>query len=201
MSAVFSSCRRYRYVLERRWSDTPALAIIGHNPSKAGQVACPRCGEVFVPYEGFAQSCPVCEHGWDRPGTGEDEVLDPTVRKCMAWARRDGFGGLVMLNLCAAIGTDSDSLTLMTDHVGQETDEYLVHHAREAGRVVAAWGQLAAKSRNQIVRGRPLKVLATLAQFVDLYAFRLSMDGTPWHPLYLPNRTTSFLWRERSAAR
>lgn len=83
VSAIFSPCRRYRYVLEKRWSDTPTLAVIGHNPSTAGQILCPGCGRRFGPSIGLEQKFPTCRDEWDRPGDGSDELLDPTARKCM----------------------------------------------------------------------------------------------------------------------
>lgn len=198
MTAIFSPCRRYRYVLTKRWLFSgPLLVVIGHNPSTAGQIRCPRCQDQFVPYEGLEQACPKCEHGWTRPGDGGDELLDPTVAKVEKWARRDGFSGWVMLNLCARIGTDPNSLTLVEDPVGPDNDAFLLQQAAGAGRVVAAWGGLAANSRNQRIRERPLQVVKMLAPLAELHAFRLGVDGTPYHPLYLPLSTTSFLWRER----
>lgn len=197
MSATFSPCGRYRYNFVKRWRPGPLMVVVGHNPSRAGQVKCPACTNVIVPRPGAQLRCLDCGNQWTPPGDGSDEIQDPTVLKCSMWARRDGFAGLMMLNLCAAISTDPDGLTLMEDPVGPETDDHLLRHVPEAGRVVAAWGGLAAKSRSQLVRGRPVQVLRKLAPLVDLWAFRLSVDRTPWHPLYLPNKTEAFLWRER----
>jgi hypothetical protein len=33
--AIFSDCKKYRYVLWRRWDEKPMVALIGLNPSKA----------------------------------------------------------------------------------------------------------------------------------------------------------------------
>lgn len=199
MSATFSECRTYRYDFIKRWSTAPLLMVVGHNPSIAGQVKCPRCGVPAVP--GLLTAVcgqALCGYGWTRPGDGSDELDDPTVRKCALWARRDGFGGLVMANACAAIGTEPKTLDQMADPVGPLNDVLLLAHARCAGSVLIAWGQLAKRSPNPSVRARPDAVLRLLGPEADLYVVKLSKDGTPWHPLYLPNATTLQLWRKRT---
>lgn len=160
--ARFSECRRYRYVLGRRWADGPSLVVVGHNPS-----------------------------------TADETTDDRTISKCVGFAKRDGFGSLVMLNLCAWRDTDPNGLTLLTDPVGPENDTALMTYADVAGRIVAAWGVLHVKSKSQVVRERSLKVLRMLTQVADVYAFRLTKDRHPEHPLYLPGNVAPVLYRAR----
>lgn len=164
--ARFSECRRYRYVLGRRWAEGPSFMVVGHNPSTADEVA-----------------------------------DDRTISKCMGFARREGFGSLLMLNLCAWRDTDPNGLTHLEDPVGPENDTTLMTYADVAGVVVAAWGALHAESRAQLVRERPPKVLHLLTRVADVYAFRLTKERHPQHPLYLPNTTVPVLYRARQVAR
>lgn len=162
--ARLSECRRYRYVLGRKWADGPALVVIGHNPS-----------------------------------TADETQDDPTIRRCIGFAQRDGFGSLLMLNLCAWRDTDPNGLTLLDDPVGPENDAFLMEHAQRAGRVVAAWGALHCKSKSQKVRERPLAVLRMLERVADVYAFRLTKLGKlPEHPLYLPGNVAPVLYRQKA---
>jgi hypothetical protein len=90
-SAVFSTCRRYRYVLRRIWDrSTPPAMFVGLNPSTA------------------------------------DEVKDdPTVRRCIGYAKRWGFGGLIMTNIFAFRSTDPNALVELDDPVGPRNDAWL----------------------------------------------------------------------------
>lgn len=37
-SAIFSNCRRFRFLLSRKWNNKPNLLFIGHNPSTADEI-------------------------------------------------------------------------------------------------------------------------------------------------------------------
>ncbi|NTX08277.1 DUF1643 domain-containing protein [Myxococcus sp. CA040A] len=173
--AVLSEDRCYRYVLGRRWSDAPALVIIGHNPS-----------------------------------TADEKLDDNTIRKEVGFAKRWGFGALVKGNLCAWRATDPDALTLLPGAVGPDNDAWLAQLVSGAdfgqgaggavGRVMAAWGTLHAESKAQVVRERPRPVLRVLTAHADVYAFKVTKDGHPQHPLYLPNSTEPVLFRAKAGA-
>lgn len=133
------------------------------------------------------------------PSTADAEKDDPTIRRCIGFAQRDGFGGLIMLNLCAWRDTDPKGLTLLEDPVGPDNDGVLLAACEGAGRVVAAWGALSAQSKSQKVRNRPMAVLRLLAPHVDVWAFRLTRgSGQPEHPLYLPKDVTPLVYRRRT---
>src|SRR3954470_11499675 len=52
------------------------------------------------------------------PSTADDEVDDPTIRRCMGFARREGLGGIVVANLYALRATYPKSLALHPDPDG-----------------------------------------------------------------------------------
>jgi hypothetical protein len=110
VSAVFSSCRRYRYTLTRQWQDMlpgsgKYAMFIGLNPSTADEV---------------------------------DD--DSTIRRCIGFAKAWGFSGLVMTNLFAFRATDPRVMKAEPEPIGPLNDQHLRHAAEAAGVVVAAWG-------------------------------------------------------------
>ena len=148
--AHMSDCRRYRYVLWRRWADGPHAMFIGLNPSTA------------------------------------DETLDdPTIRRCIAFARDWGYGALCMTNLFAYRATRPADMLAQDDPVGSDNDGYLRRLAAEAGVVIAAWGTHGAHGgRHKAVR----------AMLPTLHYLRLTKDGHPGHPLYLPAVLRPVAW-------
>lgn len=141
------------------------------------------------------------------PSTADEAEDDATIRRCVGFAKRDDFGALLMLNLCAWRSTDPEALTLVSDAVGPDNDFWLRRvvtgddfgngTSGTVGRVVAAWGALHAKAKAQVVREAPRRVLRVLTQVVEVHAFKLTKDAHPQHPLYLPGDVVPVLYRAR----
>jgi len=112
------------------------------------------------------------------PSTADEIQDDPTVRRCINYARDWGYGGLVMTNIFAYRATDPKQMMAVPDPVGPLNDLYIYEVAIRAGIVVAAWG----------VRGpflsRGKGVLELLAG-LPVYCLRKTKEGHPGHPLYL----------------
>lgn len=111
------------------------------------------------------------------PSTADEARDDPTVRRCLAYARDWGYGGLCLTNLFALRATRPAALKTAVDPIGPENDRHLQAAARQADLRVAAWGV------NGAHRGRASAVLSFLS---GLHCLRLSRAGYPMHPLYLP---------------
>jgi hypothetical protein len=106
---------------------------------------------------------------------------DPTLRKTGKFARAWGFGGQLVGNVHAYRATDKDKLLNVADPVGPENDEAILQMAAQAKTVVLAYGQ-----PPKALRRRGQEVVSLLANHEGLCHLRLAMDGTPVHPLYLP---------------
>jgi hypothetical protein len=113
------------------------------------------------------------------PSTATDIENDPTVTRCIDYARRWGFGGLVMMNLFAFRATDPKEMKGVADPVGPENDAALEEQAQRAGLVIAAWGT------HGTHHGRARKVIDS-GILGDYKVLCVTGGGHPGHPLYLP---------------
>ena len=121
------------------------------------------------------------------PSTADENVDDPTIRRCVDFAHRWGFGGLYMLNLFAFRATDPKELLDTPDPVGPENDEFLRMYSRSAGDVMAAWGT------HGVWFTRGARVCELLGK-ESLFVLGLTQNGQPRHPLYMPRVTRPQLW-------
>ena len=56
------------------------------------------------------------------PSTATHEVLDPTVRRCIGWAKRGDFGGVVILNAYAYRATEPKDMLASADRIDGGND-------------------------------------------------------------------------------
>ena len=110
------------------------------------------------------------------PSTADETDDDPTVTRCIAYARSWGYGGLCIGNLFAFRATEPADLLLVVDPIGPENNEWLIKLARHAGVVVAAWGNHGSHS------GRSEQIIQLIPA---LHYLKINKTGEPAHPLYL----------------
>jgi hypothetical protein len=111
------------------------------------------------------------------PSTAAEVEDDQTIRRCVGFAKRWGYGALCMVNLFAYRATKPSSMKAHAAPVGEENDRWLVQVAKDAGVIVAAWG-VHGKHRE-----RDKAVMRLLAGKLSCLAY--TKDGHPRHPLYL----------------
>ena len=115
------------------------------------------------------------------PSTADALIDDPTIRRCIGFARAWGFGALRVVNLYALRSTDPKGLWNHPHPVGgAENDDAILEALRNGGMVVAAWG---ANARAQRVAA--FRELADQVG-VRVWALKVTKAGAPGHPLYLP---------------
>ncbi|MBE9605647.1 DUF1643 domain-containing protein [Acetobacteraceae bacterium H6797] len=125
------------------------------------------------------------------PSTAIPKFDDPSVAKCGRFARKWGYGSLLVGNTFAYRCTDQMRLMEVPDPVGPGNDAALLAMAREASVVVCAWG----KPKIPPLRARGLEVAKMLtAAGIQLHVLELSLDGTPKHPLYINEKTQPQPW-------
>ena len=109
------------------------------------------------------------------PSTADASKDDNTSRVCINYAKRWGYGGLLLGNLYAYRSTDPSGIRRCDDPVGPENDCWLKQMQDDAGLVVCSWTS-AGKYLN-----RDSEVLSFLRNPHCLVRLK---DGSPGHPLY-----------------
>ena len=81
------------------------------------------------------------------PSTADAETDDPTIRRCVAFAKRWGYGGIVVTNLYAYRASSPKALFFDGHPIGLDNERHLKLAARAASRLVVAWGVRGAFNR------------------------------------------------------
>ena len=140
-SAVFSSCRKYRYSLTRSWNSADGYVLfIGLNPSIADEM-----------------------------------VDDPTLKRCLNFAKEWGYGGLIMVNLFAYMSTYPSELKKVALPIGKENNKHILEGYQKCQLTVIAWGN------DGYLLKRDKEVLAIIDNPMCL---NINKSGQPAHPLY-----------------
>lgn len=131
------------------------------------------------------------------PSTADLTVNDPTVAKCTRFARRWGYGGLLVGNVFAYRATDQGELARVADPFGEANRHHLAAMARQATEIVCAFGtpKVTALRPHGLTAARRLHAAGH-----PLHALRLSKAGVPWHPLYLPETLRPIPWNPMEPA-
>lgn len=114
------------------------------------------------------------------PSTADAVYDDPTIRKCIGFADRWGYGGILVANLYAWRATDPRKLRQVPDPVGIANDTAIRTAVTSSKGVVVAWGRHARKER-----AREVCALIREAGQVPL-CIGYTKSGHPIHPLMQP---------------
>lgn len=118
------------------------------------------------------------------PSTADASTDDPTIRKCIGFAKRWGFNRVEVVNLFAWRATNPKELPHVIEPVGRENDQVILERALAAEWVVCAWGA----DRFALSRALAVRRMLTGAG-IHLRCLRKTQGGRPWHPLYMPYAT------------
>jgi hypothetical protein len=164
--AIFSEDRVYRYTLSRTWFDFQGVEVAADVPR----------------YVNF-----ICLN----PSTADETKDDPTVRRCVGYAKAWRFDGLVVTNIFAFRSTVPAALYRPSNNpTGPRNDYYIRQVASMAALVVCAWGEHAK------LNGRGDAVRKLIRDVCDPHYLRLNASGRPAHPLYLPASLEPIQWQK-----
>lgn len=152
--AWFSVCGTYRYAL-LRCIDLGLFAPVGHDERTVNFLLL-------------------------NPSTADDVADDPTIRRCIGYARRWGYGSLMVTNLFAYRATDPKAMKAAPDPVGPENDAYIRKVAEASDLVVVAWGSHGEYHR----RDEEVRRIVRAAGKQE-HCLGITAKGQPGHPLYL----------------
>lgn len=119
------------------------------------------------------------------PSTADAAKDDPTIRRCIRFAREWGYSRLKVVNLYAYRATKPANLWLAEDPVGPENDHTISLVFGGSDFIVAAWGANARDDR--------LESFWDTFGGWEIHALGLTKDCAPRHPLYMPADTEPFV--------
>lgn len=172
--ARISNCGTYRYSLWREWRGT-------HDPKNwrwfgtkdgAGH-------EIGEPLS--------CVFVMLNPSTADGEKDDPTIRRCVGFAKAWGFERLEVVNLFAYRATKPrDVLAFQNqrgDIIGWQNSELIDKASANAGRIICAWGT---NVENLDPTRDHVETVRGWLRDKPMFALGFTKDGHPRHPLYAP---------------
>lgn len=163
---IFSDDRNHRYTLWREWP--PSIDLFdGTNDGERGR-------DTYVNFIGL------------NPSTADEKLDDPTIRRCVGFAKAWGYSAFCMTNLFAFRATQPPVMMTAADPVGPDNDKWLCKIARNAGMIVAAWGAFG----EFMERGTKVRAMFVLEHIGPLRCLGTTQDGHPKHPLYLPKNAS-----------
>lgn len=127
------------------------------------------------------------------PSTADAEVDDPTIRRCVNFAKAWGYDGIEVVNLFAYRSTKPsflDSDYFFHPEGGERGDEEIVAFCKDVDLIVAAWGAHGHRRlRDELVLG------LIRSQGKPVHVLGLTKDGKPRHPLYLSKDLKPVEWK------
>lgn len=118
------------------------------------------------------------------PSTADETANDPTIRRCIGFAKLWGYGGLMMTNIFAFRATDPQDMKRSLNPIGTANNPNIVSAALKSSRTLVAWGTHGA------FMGRGVAVLQLLAGArISPICLGVTTKGHPKHPLYMASDT------------
>lgn len=122
------------------------------------------------------------------PSTADASVDDPTIRRCIGYAKEWGHSFLTVVNLFSYRATDPKDLLARLergeDCIGPEGDEAIRNaveaHSERGDYIIAAWGSMGSEKLIKPRRDAVLRMLPV----ADVMCLQVCKTGDPKHPLY-----------------
>lgn len=131
------------------------------------------------------------------PSTADESEDDPTIRRCLGYAKAWGMGRVDVVNLFPFRATKPADLWRADDREGGhgpvKNIDHVIGAAEKADLVVAAWGAHVRSCDGGVVARTHLAITHTVGK--DLHALKLTKHGHPSHPLMLRKDLIPFVWK------
>lgn len=117
------------------------------------------------------------------PSRADARTNDPTITRCINFAKSWGYGRLEVVNLFAYRTSKPSLLKQVREPIGKDNDRYILKSVYQSNRIILAWGN---DGRWQ---QQDLYILQLLKTCDRLYSLGTTKKGCPRHPLYLKSTT------------
>jgi len=128
------------------------------------------------------------------PSTADATADDPTLKRCLGFARRWGYGALEVGNLFALRATSPRTLIAAESPVGPHNDQALRDLVRRVQALVVGWGN------GGRCQGRAASVAAAGILPAGTLCLGNTRSGQPRHPLYVRGDTVPVPFRPGAAS-
>lgn len=121
------------------------------------------------------------------PSTADAFEDDPTIRRCIGFAKSWGYKSLYVANLFAYRATDPSELTALTVETaaGPDRDWFLQRMGMQCRVVVAGWGASLPKYADRGFLVRTCDQTTDSLGAPEVHCLGTTRSGQPRHPLYL----------------
>ena len=123
----------------------------------------------------WGDSMSVCTFIMLNPSTADAEKDDPTIRRCIGFAKLWGYGGIKVVNLYAYRASKPKVLFTAIDPFGPENAGTLAAAVKHSDLLVAAWGAWDVPTDARMI-----------LEGVQMVCLGVTKGGSPRHPLYVP---------------
>lgn len=114
------------------------------------------------------------------PSTADSNIDDPTIRRCMNFAKNWGYGAIAVYNLYSYRSTDPRQLINAHKNnieISDWKNSAYIQQLRDSGKdVVFAWGNFKPLNKN---------MYEIIEMFPNAFCISKTKNGSPAHPLYL----------------
>ncbi len=115
------------------------------------------------------------------PSTADGSKDDPTIRRCIQFAKDWDHSYMIVVNLFAYRSTDPKKLKKVQDPEGPDNSMWINKMAKVSCLVMAAWGA------NGSLHEQDKHVMSMVdTSWTQVKALGFTKSGLPRHPLYMP---------------
>lgn len=116
------------------------------------------------------------------PSTADGEYDDPTIRKCIGFAKLQGYGSIHVYNLFDYRATSPADLIEAEDPIGPNPFYFLNRHLEKVNpKIVLAWG-----AKGTYMGRDAIMIMNLRRRKSDMWCLGKTKEGHPKHPLYVP---------------
>ena len=126
------------------------------------------------------------------PSTADETQDDPTIRRCIGFAKSWGFGGLYVCNLFAFRATNPKELLKADNPFGDKNIWHTRKLSDEVEMIICAWGNYPIVKKLLRYENAPINLLDFCIN--KLYSIDTTINGVPRHPLYLKSELKPKRW-------
>lgn len=119
------------------------------------------------------------------PSTADQNQDDPTIHRCVNFAKSWGYSSIEMVNLFAYCATNPEELKMQQQAIGPANNQWIASALQESKLTIACWGNHGSfKNRAAQIQGL----------YPRLHCLAINKSGQAKHPLYIKGTQTPFLF-------